>query len=58
VTQLKADSSTQWQQAKQDLDQRIAELGRQLNQTLDKAGGSLDRAGDKVEHALQPSEQK
>jgi DNA anti-recombination protein RmuC len=58
VTQLEADSSSQWQKAKQDLDQRIAELGRQLNQTLDKAGGSLDRAGDKVETALQPNEQK
>jgi DNA anti-recombination protein RmuC len=58
VTQLKADSSTEWQQAKQNLDQRIAELGRQLRETLDKASGSLDRAGDKVEHALQPGEPK
>lgn len=56
VTQLQADSSSQWQKAKDDLNQRIAELGRQLNQTLDKAGGSLDRAGDKVESALQPNE--
>jgi len=56
LTQLQADSATQWRKAKQDLEQRIAELGRQLNQTLDKAGGSLDRAGDQVERALQPNE--
>jgi DNA anti-recombination protein RmuC len=58
LSQLKADSSTEWQKAKHVLEQRIAELGRELNQTLDKAGGGLDRAGDKVEHALQPSAPK
>jgi len=58
LAQLKADGSSEWQKAKQDLEQRIAELGRQLNQTLDKAGGGLDRAGDKVENALGAHEQK
>ena len=57
LAQLKADGSSEWQKAKQDLEQRIAELGRQLNQTLDKAGGGLDRAGDKVEQALGTDEQ-
>ena len=58
LAQLKADGSSEWQKAKQELEQRIAELGRQLNQTLDKAGGGLDRAGDKVENALGADEQK
>jgi DNA anti-recombination protein RmuC len=58
LAQLKADGSSEWQKTKQDLEQRIAELGRQLNQTLDKAGGGLDRAGDKVEKALGADEKK
>jgi len=54
LARLRAGTSAEWQQTKQDLDQRIAELGRRLNETLDHAGGSLDKAGDKVEHALSP----
>ncbi|MEY4549082.1 MAG: hypothetical protein RL685_5277 [Pseudomonadota bacterium] len=58
VSQLKADGSTQWQQTKAELDQRIADLGKRLNESLDGAGAKLDRAGDKVEQALQPSPEK
>jgi F0F1-type ATP synthase membrane subunit b/b' len=58
VSQLKADGSTQWQQSKTELDQRIADLGKRLKESLDGAGAKLDSAGEKVQHALQPSEQK
>jgi hypothetical protein len=46
LAELKADSRGEWQQAKRDLDNRIADLGRQMN-------AALDKAGDKVEKTLE-----
>lgn len=43
--ELKAESREDWQRLKGELDQKLADLGRRLN-------GTLDEVGDKVEKTL------
>jgi DNA anti-recombination protein RmuC len=45
LAELKADSRVEWQETKRELDNRLAELGKEMNQ-------ALDTAGDKVEKTL------
>lgn len=46
LDQLDAKTETQWQQTKRDIDAWMAELGRDINRALDKAG-------DKAEQGLE-----
>ncbi len=46
LAELKADSRADWQEAKRDLDDRLAHLGKQMNVALDKAGDKVEKTLD------------
>jgi hypothetical protein len=46
LAELKADSRAEWQEAKRDLDDRLAKLGKQMNLALDKAGDKVEKTLD------------